>query len=368
MKKIFYYTLITCCIFVSISCKRNPKENTETFIFNETSITAFAAQIERSVQLAEADFYNNAFDKAYIKRIISEKNSIVYSSLDTDFGKAFFEKNFRYGDQTIGILENGGDFKFVRYYEENGEHHIIFRTYHDFSLRIDDFIVDTVDRQIKIREGFIYHISASLTDNICYNILFDVMQKTNPEGETSVLTEIGQYLNQGKVKDAQILLKNNKELLQQYPAYQYYYMQSIYESEPGNLIAYLDEIDSTGMDHRSVILQKMLFHVHAGNTTESENFINELINYTGDDPIYLFLFGKASYNTGDYEKALYCYENASTSLPLIWDLWYGMLECYSKLDMTQEFQQLLHKATETYGMNEDEINRFLLRNFPEMGK
>jgi len=356
-------------LLVLFSCNSKNKENqtSNKVVPDSVSVTLFARQIQSSVTNCDPAFYNNAFDKAFIKNIIS-KNSIVYSSMDTDFGKDFFEKNFQMGDFSVSAIDNGGDFKFVSYYKKDGKHHVVFRTYQDFGMKIDDFVVDSVKGKLKIKDGFIYNLSTSFSNSVCYNVLFEVMNKTNPEGATKIILDASTLLQNGKSKDAKLLLLKNKELLKEYPYYWQFYIQSIYECDKPHFVSDLEKLRADGFDERSIMLHELLFYSNSGMVEETKEIVSQLITETGDDPIYLLFFGKANFYAGNYIDALFCYNEAEKGMPLIWDLWYGKLECYAKLNDKSNFDKTLKLAESVYKMKIDEINQFVKTDFPEMIK
>ncbi len=367
LKKGIFFSFLLLFFFLGCKDKNKENKNLDKPILDSVSVSLFARQIQSSVNEGTSDFYNTSFDKAYIKSVIS-RNSIVYSSLDSDFGRGYFENNFKTGDFSVSAIENGGDFRFVRYYQKNGEHHVIFRIYQDFGMIINDFWVDTVKGELKIKDGFIYNLSTSFSNQVLYNVLFEVMNKTNPEGTTKIILDANNLLKSGKSKEAKLLLSESKELLKEYPYYWQLFIQSIYESDKPNFVSELEQLRADGFDERSIRLHKLLYYSNSGMVAEVENVVNQLIEETGDDPIYLLFFGKANFYAANYQDALFCYNEAEKGMPMIWDLWYGKLECYAKLNDKTNFDNSLKLAQTVYNMNTQEINKFVETNFPRMIK
>ncbi len=48
-------------------------------------------------------------------------------------------------------------------------------------------------------------------------------------------------------------------------------------------------------------LHQLIFSLNEGKTEIAQNTINELIEQTGDDPIYLMMFGKANFYAKNYK-------------------------------------------------------------------
>jgi tetratricopeptide (TPR) repeat protein len=135
-----------------------------------------------------------------------------------------------------------------------------------------------------------------------------------------------------------------------------------------NFVSELEQLRADGFDERSIRLHKLLYYSNSGMVAEVENVVNQLIEETGDDPIYLLFFGKANFYADNYKDALFCYNEAEKGMPMIWDLWYGKLECYAKLNDKTNFDNSLKLAQTVYNMNAEEINKFVKTNFPGMIK
>ena len=363
MKSVKYLCIICILLLCAGACKtKAPVE--EGIILDEDNVSAFALQIEQSVLNGNPDVYNKAFDKQYLKSVIRD-NSIVNSSLDADFGQDFFESNFHAGDEAVALVDNGGDFKFVRYYlnAADSSHHIVFRTYNDFILNFYDYEVDTLGGNIVIKDGFIYNTGNLLSDNIRENILLNVLYKTNPEGITSMLSQIKELSDQGKNKEALQLLNEHETELRDLSYYWQMYIANLYKTCPKTqYIDSLNALKNKGLDQRMLLLHQLMFYLNEGMTESCEGTINELIEYAGDDPIFLLIFGKANYYAKNYETALGCYETANQYLPPLWDLWYGQLECFHALNDTDGFCRCLETAKQNYGMTDEELAE-IKRNF-----
>lgn len=350
---------IACTLLLLAGACKTKAPVEEAIILDENSVSAFAMQIEQSVLNGNPDTYNQAFDKAYLKSLIRD-NSIVNSSLDADFGQQFFESNFHAGDEAIALVDNGGDFKFVRYYlnAEDSSHHIVFRTYNDFILNFFDYVVDTLGGSLVIKDGFIYNSGNLFSDNIRENVLLNVLYKTNPEGITSILSQIKNLSDQGKSSEALQLLNEHETELKDLSYYWQLYIANLYKTCPKTqYIESINALKDRGLDQRTLLLHQLMFNLNEGRTEACEGTINQLIEFTGDDPIFLLIFGKTNFYAKNYETALGCYETANQYLPPLWDLWYGQLECYHAMHNTEGFNQCLETAKQNYGMTEEELTK-----------
>lgn len=350
--------------------KTDEQDNTSVIDLNENSVTVMGTQLEQSVLNGIPDVFNKAFDQEYLKSIIRD-NSIVNSSLDADFGKEYFESNFHIGDEMVELVNNGGDFKFVQYYfdENHHNHHIVFRSYNDFVLNFYDYIVDTLNNKLVIKDGFIYNTGTNFSDNIRENVLLMALNKTNPEGITLTLSNIKANFDGQKYKEALRLLREHQTELKDLSCYWQLYIATLYQTCPKE--SFLDSLNTLGeknIDRRMLQLHQLIFSLNEGKTEIAQNTINELIEQTGDDPIYLMMFGKANFYAKNYKDALICYETSEQYLPPLWDLWYGKLECLDALNDKENFVKCLNSAINNYKMSKEELTELTKKHFPKMAK
>ncbi|MBP1672535.1 MAG: hypothetical protein H6Q25_350 [Bacteroidetes bacterium] len=362
------FIILGFIILAVTSCKKTNQQNSDKITLDSLHIIDFALQIEQSILNGDTATYINAFDKEYLKKKLQD-NSIAFSSLDAPVGKFYFENYFiRIATAATTAIDNSGDFHFIKYYIKDGEHHIVMRTYRDYSIVINDWIVGLVDNQIKIQDGFLYNNSSTLSNDLIYYLHYNVMEITNPDGATPKLAKANGLLASGKEKEALKILEKNKPFLKQYPQFWQIYIPALYENDVKNYITNLEKLKEEGIDHRCILLNKLLFYSNNGNSKASQEIIEAMIPLTGDDPIYLFLFGKALSVEEDYKNAIICFENLETGLPLFWDIWCEKLNCYYQLGNTEMFKKCAVTAISNFGMSESELLDFIQLHFPAMKK
>lgn len=368
-KKLLLFVVIVIILSAFISsCNRKGVKGSDKVTLDSLHVTEFAMQIENAVLQGDTLLYANAFDKEYLKTKLQD-NSIAFSSLDASFGKYYFERYFqKIGIAAVAAIDNGGDFKFVNYYVKENEHHIVMRTYDDFSIKIEDWIVHIVDNKIKIKEGFLFNSSTTLSNDLIYYLHYHVMEITNPDGVTPNLVKANGLLLAGKEKEALKILEKNKELLKQYPTYWQIYFSCLYEADSKNYISKLDLLKKEGFDERTLLLHKLLFYANTGSSESVRQIVERLITFTGDDPIYLFLYAKALNLEGDYKNGVICFQNLETAMPLLWDVWCEKLECYYHLGEVDNFKKNAILGYEAFSMTEAELLDFINLHFPAMKK
>jgi hypothetical protein len=364
-------TLILLLLAVTLfaSCKKKQQAETtadSTLILNEQLATEFAQKIEMSVLNEAPDFYNDAFDKKHIREVISAANSIVASAFDTQVGRKCFDATFLYGDFAVGAVQDGGDFRFLKYYEKDGEHHVIFRIYNDYGLHIDDCILTVnEDNEVKIKDAYTYNLSSTLTDLLLHDMLYCSLKYSvaSPDETAEALTLAEELFNEGQFHKLLQHLQTNKELLKGYRYYNHFYINALYETST-NFIHDLEKMEEDGLDIRCILLHEMIYYTNKGKADALEPVIQRLIDYTGEDPIYWMYYGKALANGGDYAGALKAYNNAQLAMPAIWDIWQGQLDCHYHLRDKEAFNECLSHAEELFGMSEVEVREFVKKEYP----
>ena len=129
---------------------------------------------------------------------------------------------------------------------------------------------------------------------------------------------------------------------------------------------FINFIDNQELDERAKLIHKLLYYTNGGYLKESEETINKLIDFTGDDPIYLFLYARANEIAGKYDDALVCLENLENALPPLWDITLTKLQCCEKSGNDSLFVATMLSTKEIYDMTDDEIKEFTSTDFPKM--
>lgn len=349
---LFSFVLLYGCH--SAKPEETPKE---PVVPNEETVIALAQRIEKGILDGNAAALDSLIDKQHIKRVVSE-NSIVYSGFDVEGGQRYFDDCLKLGSQHVKAVNNGGDFAFVRHYTDKGKHHIVFRTYDNFNLNFSDFIVDTALGRLMIEDGFVYNTGSTLSENIGKGMLYNLMLKTDPDGAAQWLQKAEELLKEGKFRKSLNLLATHKTEIKEYPLFYQLYIADLYKTSPAKFINNLDQLKEDA-DPRYLLLHKLLYYFNNGKVKETEETVNELIPYTGDDPVFLLFYAKANLYAKRYSEALSCLEMAEKAMPLLWDLWYSELQCYKGLNDASGFENCLRKGKEAYGMSEEELRQVM---------
>ncbi|MBR4135609.1 MAG: tetratricopeptide repeat protein [Bacteroidales bacterium] len=319
----------------------------EALVLNEASVSEFAANIANNLLYDNASALNDAIDKEHIKMLLSE-NSIVYSGFDVKGGQAYFEHSLQLGDQVEQALNNGGEFNFIHYYLDGSTHHAVFRVYNNYIVDFYDCEVDTVNGKMMIEDCYVYSLGTKLSENVKYNMLYNLLLQTNPDSDARWLKEAEEQTVAGKHQEALKTLEAHREALADYPLFYQLYIVNLYQHNPKTFIAKMETL-SDQIDPRYKLFHELHYYYAQGDPEGAEKTVNSLIPYTGDDPIYLFLLGQAFENGKQYDKAVECYQILGQSMPLFWDLWQSEMHCYKMLGDTAALRKCMMRGDEEFG-------------------
>lgn len=346
----FVFPLFISMAVVGCKPKAATTEQSSSVVLNEQTAQSFATSIVRSMEAGDAAALNKAIDQAHIKILVCD-NSIVYSGFDVEGGQAYFEHCLQLGDQVVNALEHGGDFAFVRSYQEDGHQRVVFRIYNDYIIDFYDCLLDTVQGKIMIEDCYVYSLGTQLSENVKYNMLYNLLLQTNPESEVRWLREAEELTASGRHREVVSLLKDHEEELKDYPLFYQLYLVNLYQDNPKSFLSRLDALKER-LDPRYLLFHQLHGCYTGGDVAGTERTVEQMIDYTGDDPIYLFLLGQAYENHKQYDKAVECYEILDKSMPLFWDLWQSELACYKVLKDQEAYDQCLRRGEEVFGLEE----------------
>lgn len=352
----YIFIILLCLTLVGCKNRKKAEEAVESVALTEQSVRGFAQNIAQGIVHGNADALNKVIDQANVKRLVGE-NSIVYSGFDVEGGQKYFENGLHIGEAAVGAVNNGGDFAFSRYYCQDNIHHIVFRSYDNFIVNFYDFTVDTVQGKLMIQDGFIYNAGCQLSKNIQGGMLYNLMLQTNPDSDVQWLAKAEEMTKQGQSGKALSILNEHKDALKEYPVFYQLYIANLYQNNTANFISKLDEMQNE-LDERYILLHKLLFFINTGKVNDAENTINALIPHTGDDPIFLFLFGYTKLKSKDFQSALDCFKMVEKSMPLVWDLWQCELQCYKALNDKNGLEQCLQRGKGAYGLSDEELKEY----------
>ncbi len=193
---LFLFYLIPLSVLLG-ACKERPQQLTSAEAIN------FAKGVENSIKKGEGDILDNSFDKdAFI-----EKMNLPNTSDGKDFGNGIMQK-LNLGKKITSSLSDQDNFEFIKHYEKEGKHHVIFRLYgaKESSLNYHDYELIKVGGKCKIADVYIYLSGETLAET--FGNLYKSLYEKNNDPEQQNLTgledikEIKNLIQKGKNAEA----------------------------------------------------------------------------------------------------------------------------------------------------------------------
>lgn len=345
-------TCVLCLALVGVSCKKKEqteKKHTLTEAEMTKAVKDFIQQAEKSVRDGKADFLNNAVDTVALKAAVEKKGS----ALDLGAGMEIFHGNCAFGDYLCAIEESGGSFRFDTTYVKNGQHHVVLRTYDgNGNFQFEDLQIGFKNGKALIQDAFLYSITSNLSDKIASESTLNVfMTIDNPTEDARNMIMATALCANGEYGKMWKLLNEQRANLQQFTSFYKFYTIGLHECSTD----FAGDLEALGADMRFNLYHQLCHAIRTGNAEAAIQQISQLIDYTGDDPIYWVLYAKALTNSKQYQEALAAYNTAKQGMDYIWDIWTGELTCYKRLRDTETFNNCLQAGKILYGLSDEEI-------------
>lgn len=358
MKKVTI--ILLCAIFATFAlagCKDKQQEKTKTEMGAKEKMAAvetFKAKAMESLASGDANFLNNSVDTVTLKALVAKKTS----ALEIGAGMEIFHGNCRYGDYLLSIDTTGGSVRFDTCYVKDNRYHLVLRTYDDRgTVMFDDLLLNFKNGKVVIEDAFLYSISSLLSDKIASEVTLNAfMTIENPTEEARNMILVTALCQSGQYDKMWELMQEKKSGLQQFTDYYKFYPIGLYECSR-NFVADLENMRNDGTDERFILFHKLCYFIGQADTDNAFLTITELINHTGDDPIFWVLYAQTLATAKNYKDALIAYNTAKQGMGYIWDIWTGELACYKRLHDTATFQSCLSAGTELFGLTEEECKK-----------
>ncbi|MBQ4355455.1 MAG: hypothetical protein II757_02225 [Bacteroidales bacterium] len=369
MKKTTIYILAVLLLGFAAGCKRDADKRSATQQMTAaekiSAVKKFAQQMTDTIMAGDPAPLNDAIDTVALKQRVTA----IGAALEIGAGMEIFHGNSRYGDYLLDIVENGGDFRFDTCYLRGDTAHLVLRTYdEDGSIQFDDLQLGFRDGQPVIQDAYIYSLAADLSRKIASETTINAFMTTdNPTEAAKNMVTVSALCKQGQYAQMWQLLNDQKSDLQQFTDYYRFYTIGMYECSK-DFLTDLEQLRADGLDERFVLYHKLCYQIGEGQADGVYATILQLMNYTGDDPIYWLLYGKTLAVARRYNDALIAYNTAKQGMDYIWDIWTGELECYAHLGDAATFHSCLSAGKHLYGMTDGELTDFTRRHFPSMAR
>lgn len=357
-----YIVLLSLALLTGCRQKKQDEKPAES-VNEEQLMRDFIQQMENAVAQGLPDYINDAIDTNVLKAKAAE----VSDAVEMGMGPKIFEGNCSYGDMFVEIVKNGGDVRFDTCYVQEGIHHLVARTYDAYgNLQFHDFQILFKKNKPMITDAFLYDFSSMLSQKIGHEASLNAfLNLPEPKEPAITMKSLMDAFDEGNYKQMLSLLREKKELLSSYPVYNKFFTIALFESSE-DFVGEMEKFQAEGADPRFVLLQELNYYTAKGIPQGAFQAINQLIDYTGDDPVYWLMYARTLAEAGQYQDALDAYNTAKQGFQnYIWDIWTGELSCYYHLNEKERFNSCLNAGKELYGMQDSELKSLVQNHYPK---
>lgn len=343
------YTLILCTLLCN-SCKKKdlPDQDFIDFALNVVQQIKY----ENEIPIVNAFDYD-AFEKRVLKGVDIPKK-------DRERASEFIRENANPVKSILESVVSGADFHFVKFYRKDNEPHLIFRTYLNGGVSLEDWLLGVEDGQIVIYDAFAVVSGIHWSDD-CRQKLCNYL---------GLYTE--EVVNINKLIDINYLISN--ESYDVADSLLYWIMPQMHDNmyartielnlsslnKPYETLQRLaDEFIQTFPDEKRIcafyLMQGSIQH---GLVDETIKHIYTLIDSTGDDPIYYLYQAWAFQQANANHYALQVLDSAINYMPHIFDLYLNKIDIYYSDYDYQECVDILYHIDSLFTPVDEDIQFF----------
>ena len=190
-----------------ISCKDKQQQ------LSKPEALEFAKQMETSINKGDG----SVLDKGFDKEEFAERMHLGNSSEAKGFSKGIMS-NLNFGTKITSELSDHVKFQFIKHYEKDSKHHLIFRLYDEkeSTLNYHDYELLKKHDKCMVADVYVYLSGETLAETMggLFKTLYDKANEVGEKGLGGIenVKEIKQLVQRGKSAEA-------KKLFDELPAY-----------------------------------------------------------------------------------------------------------------------------------------------------
>jgi len=359
MKKYKWFCLLIMCIIALNSCGEKD--------LSDQDFIDFALNIEEQIMNYENEnSIANAFDyEEFEKRVLA---GVDIPKKEKKRASKFIRENINPAKSILESVVNGANFRFVKFYRKDNEPHVIFRTYFNGWMYLEDWTLSVKKGQIIICDAFVTLSGFNWSDE-CRQKLYNYL---------AIFTD--EILNINKLIEINYLIANENYTTAD--SLLYWIMPQM----QNNLYARTIELNlySQSRSYEDVqILAKeftktfpnekqicafylMLSSIQHGLADETVKHIYSLIDLIGDDPVYYVYQSRAFKETNANYLALQMLDSAIRYMPYLLDLYLNKLDIYYSDNNYQSCVDILYHIDSMFESGGEEDAVFFQKNYARL--
>ena len=339
----------------------------------------------REKELSDEDFINFARN---IEKQMSNENEIpIITAFDYDeFEKRvlagvdipkkekykvsdFIRENVNPAMSILEMVMNGANFHFVNFYRKNNEPHIVFRTYFNGGVSLEEWVLGVKNGQIFIYDAFVIVSGIHWSDD-CRQKLYNYLGIFTEEVMTiNQLIEVNYLISNDNYAMADSLLYWIMPQMQNNMYARTIEMNLASLSKPyQNMQMLASEFEKTfPKEQRISVFYLMQSSIRHGLIDETTQHIYKLIDLLGDDPIYYVYQAWSFQQANVVQYALQMLDSAVHYMPYIFDLYLNKMDVYYSDSNYQACVDLLYQIDSLYVSHEEDVE-FFQTNYTQLNQ
>jgi len=307
-----------------------------------------------------------AFDyEEFEKRVLT---GLEISKKDRNRASKFIREHTKPAVSIMESVKNGANFRFVKFYRNGNEPHVIFRTYFNGGVSLEDWTLGVKKGQIRIYDAFAIVSGINWSDDCRQKLCNYLDFITDEVFRINNLIEVNYFISNEEYDTADSLLywilpQKYDDLYARTMELNLASLNKSYE----NVQFLAENFEKTFPSQRAIytfyLMQSSIRHGLADETT---THIHALISLIGDDPIY-YVYQSWSYQYANANVyALQMLDSAIRYMPHIFDLYLNKLDIYYSDYDYQSCVNLLYEMDTLFESGGEGDAVFFKLNYPQL--
>ncbi|WP_298519934.1 hypothetical protein [uncultured Kordia sp.] len=325
-------------------------ENTEYYNqFSDEAYIEFAKKLEQSIHTKKPDFFDESVNLA---SFFSFSQKELEGSLNKRRILNAAKPILKFGKNISSSILFEKDFKFVRFYKENGVPHIIFRIYSPQFINFVDFTVGIKKDTLVLNDAYNFISGINFSD-----IISDIYYKSinsNSASLSNVKTyrKIQSGIEVGTYEEAYNLLTSIPEKNRDALHYQFLLIAAS-NLDDDKFLEVIAQLKAQKPDdkrlHAYLDFRK---NVITGDIDQLNTAIDALKEYVGEDPVFDLFRGLMYYYQGDSETSSSFFNHLIANVPDFYDAYLYKLCNYILDDKTTEALEIVVQIKDRFSIDE----------------
>ena len=352
-----YFAAFALCSLMLISCKEKDLPD-ETFI-------NFAKEVEQQMAYGNAASAINAFDYDEIEKRITEGMNL--SGKEKEQASSFIRNMENPISITLEKVKNGADFRFLKFYRKDNEPHLVFRTYYNGEVSMEDWTLGVKDGQVRIFDAFLIVSGIYWSDDYRQQLHHHLQIYTDEVINISKLISINHLISEGEYEQADSLLYWLMPQMQDnmYARTMELRFASLM-AEYADVQALAEQFDkSFPQAKRTSTYYLMQSTIQQGIVDETIQHIYTLIDSLGDDPIYYLYQAWVFQSSNSPKYALESLDSVIFYIPGNMGLYLNKMDIHYDNYDYENCVSLLYHIDSLFSQDEGDVH-FFSESYPKL--